>query len=269
MSQVSSLVRRLLKREKTPSPMSLKAPVGVRRQVIIRQDGHVASLDHDYYGKLRVFSEDSAISAHMLDGVSVWESDIVAVFAREFPSGRNVIDAGANLGLHSIALAKLAKRGEKIFAFEPHPEIFPLTRHNCGQYSNIECINKAASDAEQVLYMPSILTAYNAGGAVVQSDRGDCAHAVQSVTIDSLELPNIGLMKIDVEGHEMSCIHGAVKTIRRNRPTLIVEICGGNTLETASPEVADTIRARIREICGLGYSMTQVSPHDYLFHPAA
>ena len=263
MSQVSALVRRILKRQKTPPPLSLREPV------VIRRDGNIVSLVHAYYGRLKVLSEDSAISAHMLDGVSVWESDIVEVFAREFPAGRNVIDAGANLGLHSIALAKMARGGEKVFAFEPHPEIFPLTRYNCSDYPNIECINKAASDAEKVLYMPSILSAYNAGGAVVQADRGDCMHTVQSVTIDSLELPNIGLMKIDVEGHEMSCIRGAVNTIRRDRPTLIVEICGGNTLQTAPPEVAAMIRERIREISDLGYSMKQVSPHDYLFHPAA
>jgi FkbM family methyltransferase len=234
---------------------------------VIRRDGHVVSLRHSYYGRLQVLSEDSAISSHMLDGFTVWESDIVAVFAREFCVGRNVIDAGANLGLHSIALAKLAQRGEHIFAFEPHPEIFPLARYNCGSYPNIVCINSAVSDTEQMLYMPSVLTALNPGGVGVQAERGNCLHAVRSVTIDSLDLPNVGLMKIDVEGHEMACIRGALKTIGRDRPTLIVEICGGNTLEQASPAVVETIRARIREICDLGYTMNRVSPHDYLFHP--
>jgi hypothetical protein len=31
--------------------------------------------------------------------------------------------------------------------------------------------------------------------------------------------------------------------------------------------MAAMIRSRIAEICDLGYSMTQVSSHDYLFHP--
>lgn len=251
MSRLSAFVRRLF----------APKPTGVTR------DGHVVSLVHSFYGPLRVLAEDSAISRHMCDTVSVWEADIVKLFAKEFQPGRNVIDAGANLGLHTIALAKLATHGETIYAFEPHPEIFPLTRFNCGGHPNVECINKAASDEPRTLYMPSILSAYNAGGAVVSAARGNCQHEVESVTIDSLRLPNIGLMKIDVEGHEMSCIRGAVETIRRDRPTLIVEICGGNSLDTAPPAMVATIRSRIAEICDLGYTMTQVSSHDYLFHP--
>ena len=234
----------------------------------ITRDGHVVSLVHAYYGPLRVLAEDTAISQHMCDAVSVWEADIVKLFAREFQPGRNVIDAGANLGLHTIALAKLATRGERIYAFEPHPEILPLTRFNCGEHPNVECIGKAASDEVGILYMPSIVAARNAGSGQVFADQAGLPYAVEAVTIDSLCLSNIGLMKVDVEGHEMSCIRGARETIRRDRPTLIVEICGGSSLDTAAPAMAAMIRSRIAEICDLGYSMTQVSTHDYLFHAA-
>ena len=41
--------------------------------------------------------------------------------------------------------------------------------------------------------------------------------------IDSLNIENIGLIKIDVEGFEMDVLRGAEKTIRIQKPTLIIE----------------------------------------------
>lgn len=42
-------------------------------------------------------------------------------------------------------------------------------------------------------------------------------------TIDSLALPRVDLIKIDVEGMEMAVLHGAVNTIREQRPVMFVE----------------------------------------------
>jgi hypothetical protein len=47
---------------------------------------------------------------------------------------------------------------------------------------------------------------------------------VRRVTVDSLELTDVKFMKLDVEGHEVPALLGAEKTIRRDRPTLIIEL---------------------------------------------
>jgi Methyltransferase FkbM domain len=41
--------------------------------------------------------------------------------------------------------------------------------------------------------------------------------------LDDLHLDDIGLVKIDVEGHELAVLRGAADTLRRNRPTIVVE----------------------------------------------
>jgi uncharacterized protein YjiS (DUF1127 family) len=41
--------------------------------------------------------------------------------------------------------------------------------------------------------------------------------------LDDLQLDDIGLVKIDVEGHELAVVRGAVDTLKRNRPTIVVE----------------------------------------------
>jgi len=236
-------------------------------EVICRYEGPFVYVSHAYYGQLKLFASDSGISKWMTDGITVWEAGIVKLFQDHFPVGRNVIDAGANLGLHSIALAKQATRGEKIYALEPHPEIFSLTLNNCRNHPNIECINRAASDRETEFYMPSILTWENAGGAGVSQENHQGYLPVRGLRIDSLGLKNIGLMKIDVEGHELECIQGASETLQRDRPILVVEIMGGHDIRTASPEIAEEIRGRVSKICDYGYSARQVSHHDYLFTP--
>lgn len=231
--------------------------------------GPVLTVRHSFYGVIRVFRWDTGISRHLLDGRTIWEHDIVAIFAQEFPAGRNVIDAGANLGLHSIALAKLATRGEVVYAIEAHPEVFALTRFNCSRFANIRCIDRAASDQPAIVSMPTFRGSRNAAITSVTAEPVAGHHSVEAVTIDSLGLENIGFMKIDVEGHELACIRGASETIQRDRPTLLVEICGGNDIQTAPPPIAAQIRSTIEEIVALGYDATQVSPHDYLFRPLA
>ncbi len=47
---------------------------------------------------------------------------------------------------------------------------------------------------------------------------------VAVTTIDALDLRNVGLMKIDVEGFELPALRGAAATIERDRPRLMIEI---------------------------------------------
>jgi FkbM family methyltransferase len=207
----------------------------------------------------------------VIDGRSIWEADLVKTFERETHAGKNVLDVGANLGLHTILLSRHVSRigqGGKVIAIEPHPEIFPFTDFNCSALANVQCINKAASDVDgSLFYMPSILTSANAGGVSLVAERQEGMFPVESVTIDSLAIDNVGFMKVDVEGHELCCLKGAMETIRRCRPTMVIEIMGGHCLQTATPPIAAEIRRRVEIICSLGYLADQLSEHDYLFRP--
>jgi FkbM family methyltransferase len=226
---------------------------------------------HATYGSLRVLAQDQGVSWHVIDGQRIWEPELVKIFEREIRGGQHVLDVGANLGLHTILLSRHLSRlgrGGKVIAMEPHPEIAPLMKLNCAGLANVECHQKAASDeGGSLLYMPGILTDPNAGGVGVSPERHDGMLPVETVTIDSLELSDLEFMNVDVEGHELHCLRGAAQTIRRCRPTMVVEILGGNCLQTAPPPVAAEIRRRIAVICRLGYTARQLTGHDYLFRP--
>ncbi len=46
---------------------------------------------------------------------------------------------------------------------------------------------------------------------------------VETRTIDEYALPKVGFIKIDVEGHEVSVLEGAEKTIAQHKPNLLIE----------------------------------------------
>jgi FkbM family methyltransferase len=232
-----------------------------------RRQGDFVSLTHEFYGRLTLLNSDVGVSHCVFDGHSIWEPGIVKLFRRHYRPGTNIVDAGANLGFHSIALATIASPGATVFAFEPHPEIYGLVTANTAAHPTVRCFNRALSDTVRSFHMPSVINWENAGGCGLEEQPLAGGYEVQSVTLDELGITNVGLMKIDVEGHELACIDGARETILRDKPVLVVEIMGGQDRRTAAPDVAAEIERRIGVVCGLGYRFEQVSCHDYLFRP--
>ena len=62
-------------------------------------------------------------------------------------------------------------------------------------------------------------------GSVAQDFSGEVRQfTVECATIDSDHLENVGFIKIDVEQHEREVLHGALNTIERCRPVLLIEV---------------------------------------------
>src|SRR5262249_27695046 len=76
------------------------------------------------------------------------------------------------------------------------------------------------------------------------------------IALDQLNLNNVSLIKIDVEGYEMEVLKGAMETIKRNKPVLIVEIF-------FSPE----LNKRLEEIQSLGYRYKSLGD-NWIFIPS-
>jgi hypothetical protein len=54
-------------------------------------------------------------------------------------------------------------------------------------------------------------------------------YTIDSKRLDEFTFNSIGLIKIDVEGWELEVLKGAVETINKYRPILLVEFTGGNS----------------------------------------
>jgi FkbM family methyltransferase len=145
------------------------------------------------------------------------------------PPGRNAVDVGANRGTYTYWMAK---RAAWVDAFEPQPGLARYIRG--AQLRNVRVHETALSDH---VGTAKLLVPHDDGLARIHSsDKGDAfaaaaeAHLgatieiqVEARTLDSFQLPDVGFLKIDAEGHEYAVLQGAGDTIARSRPVVFVE----------------------------------------------
>lgn len=194
--------------------------------------------------------------------------ELARIVAREFKRGepelalapylvdpaRAAIDVGANRGIWSHVLARHCPN---VFAFECNPKLFRVLAAAAPR--NVEALPFALSDGDGAasLFVPGAGRRFSNQGASLSACKVEGeAHAVVAVErrrLDSFDLPPVGFIKIDVEGHELSVVRGALALIARDRPTLIVEI----EERHAKRPLAESIG----EICALGYRMMFLGEH--------
>src|SRR3989344_5453898 len=117
--------------------------------------------------------------------------------------GDTIIDVGANVGYHTLLMAKLVGGG-KVYAFEPEPKAFGLLSKNIKQngYKNVVLINKGLGEKEQVLDL--YLNPKNAAGhSLIKRDNWQ-KQPVEIIALDDFLPKNtkVDFIKVDVEGAE-------------------------------------------------------------------
>ncbi|MEA2727940.1 MAG: hypothetical protein QOF70_2415 [Acetobacteraceae bacterium] len=194
------------------------------------------------YGQMIVHRLDDAQGMHLFRhgrANAHGEIMLLADILSHAPSGgRVVIDVGANFGTFSLALSRLVGAGGKVIAFEPQRIIYYMLAGtmalNCA--INVHCINAAVGDAPGSLEVPqfdyfsplsfgSVEFGPEQRETLTQPRQHDAASIefIPVVTIDSLGLERVDLLKIDAEGMEMEVLRGAEKTIERCRPVIYAE----------------------------------------------
>jgi FkbM family methyltransferase len=139
--------------------------------------------------------------------------------------GDILIDAGANIGTHSVALARKAGPGGLVVAYEPQRSAFQLLCANVilNELLNVAARQAAAGAVPGTIKVPMIVADQQQNYGGVALGQWTDGETVPVERIDDLELPRCALIKADVEGMEADVIAGATETIRRHRPYLYVE----------------------------------------------
>jgi FkbM family methyltransferase len=140
--------------------------------------------------------------------------------------GATVLDVGANIGVFTVALVRMATPTGRVLAFEPQTEVFGLLSSNveANCLTNVTLHQAGIGREAGTLNVPVMDYAAegNFGGVELSSEPSG-GTSVDIITIDSLNLDACRLIKIDVEGMETEVIAGGTKTIKRLRPILYVE----------------------------------------------
>ena len=149
---------------------------------------------------------------------SFFESEILEFIRANFPTQRTVIDVGANIGNHSLFFATVVKP-ERLVCFEPFPPNCELLTANLRRTEIHPEIHPCGlGEAEATVGMrfhPENLGICRLDGAVPGQ--------IPVKTLDSFQIENVTLLKIDVEGDDINVLRGAFQTIRQSRPVILIE----------------------------------------------
>lgn len=200
------------------------------------------------HGRFLVLDNDRYIGRLLLRDGEYSEGE-VELFSQVLGRADTVVEAGANIGAHTVPLAKMAAN---VVAFEPQRHVYHLL---CGNLALNGLLNvqayPAGLGAEGGFRYPPMLDydgEFNFGGVPLRMEWNggyDPAPAVPLYTVDQLNLPALRLLKADVEGMEIDVVRGASETIRRCRPYLYLE----DTEEGNRPlyDLVESFRYRVKQ----------------------
>ena len=153
-------------------------------------------------------------------------------FIRRFARpGSTMLDIGSNIGYFSFLSAVV--KGTHSVAFEPNPEVVESLRKSVKANAvgdRFQIIETALGDADGQAKIVPDSTKADTGGAHMEMEAGG---SVQVQRLDSMEARNgpftdVSVVKIDVEGWELSVLRGMQEFLRRERPALAIEDLPGN-----------------------------------------
>ena len=166
----------------------------------------------------------------------------VELFRQLCKPGDVVVEIGANIGTHTVALSEIVGEQGVVYAFEPQPIVFYTLCANVAinSLSNVHCLNLAAGATEGFVLIPNINYDEPGNYGSVEVSTFKQGSQVRRVRLDNhITVPSIKLLKIDVEGMESEVIRGAKKLISRHKPVLYVE----NDRPGKSKELIELIRS--------------------------
>lgn len=164
---------------------------------------------------------------------------------------KNMLDIGAHSGTYTISLADHCKH---VYSFEPQK----MTYYSlCGsvvlsKIKNATCINIGLGSEEQVGTQKLHITGLDGGCSSLHSDNSE-TEEIEVRTLDSLNIDNIGFIKIDVEDNELQTLQFSQKTLQKsNYPKILFE------MNTENVKLIDFLKS-------LNYNIININGYNNMF----
>jgi len=156
-------------------------------------------------------------------------------------AGRVVYDIGAFEGILTLFFSR---RAAQVVAYEPNPASRARLETNLrlNRVANVRLRDVGLADSYreiELVYDPLMPGAASGGGLVAQQIRDDAPATVEvKATVVGLDddireqrLPLPDLLKVDVEGMELSVLRGAEETLTQHRPAIFLELHGAEVAD--------------------------------------
>ncbi len=196
------------------------------------KDRRVTALDPNGFNELAlcragpmIYNKNDIYVGGSLRKYGEFSEEESALFRQIVKPGMLVVEVGANIGAHTVDLARLVGASGQVHAFEPQRIVFQTLCANLAlnQLVNVYARPLALGSTTGTISVPPIdpASTNNFGGISLGAFVG--GEEVPLTTLDSLDLPACHFVKADVEGMELQVIQGAERTIDMYRPLLYLE----------------------------------------------
>lgn len=183
------------------------------------------------------------IAARKILANDVYEPDTIAFMTTHCGTG-DIVHAGTYFGDFLPALSVACTDGSKVWAFEPNPENYQCAKitMEINRLANVELINAGLGARRRTVHLKTVDDTGRALGGASQIVEDVRPHdpegkrrgteIIHVVPVDEVVGPDrrVSILQLDVEGHEKEALEGALGTIRRCRPVIILEVWPGSTL---------------------------------------
>jgi FkbM family methyltransferase len=154
-----------------------------------------------------------------------WGDPYLRLIASLADRSRLSIDVGAHLGDYTFFMRR---HSAGCIAFECNPVLVGHLRRRFGRSVDIRAVAVSDRQGATVLRIPR--SDIGLGRATIEPANGLGEFSqIDSVTVQMIRLDDVikqpvGLIKIDVEGHELAVLRGAERVLTQDKPNLILEI---------------------------------------------
>lgn len=202
----------------------------------------------------RIVADPTRAIGRSLLTTGLYDLAVSEALARLISPGDTVVDAGANVGYMTALAGVAAGPGGSVLAFEPHPELHAAGLRTLAASRRalagvtIEYHQAALGERPGAaeLHVPAGFAA-NDGVARLGplSGAGGCSVPVRVISLDeAIRERSIGVLKLDVEGHEAAVLRGASRALAAGRVRHIV-------FEAHAPDGGEVARM----LHGVGYRL--------------
>lgn len=211
-----------------------------RHDYVLNGSGGGGGVGYELFNHSQFEMEEIAFMKRLLDARRQFHGDGVVA-----------LDVGANIGVHTVELARHMHGWGNVVSIEAQERVFYALAGNVtvNNAFNARVIWAAVDREEGYIDIPNLDYFKPSSFGSFEIKRSENAHQyigqnvdynggnsirTRAITIDSLALPRLDFIKMDIEGMEMAALAGAMSTIDTYRPIIFVEYVKSDVNELAA-----------------------------------